>query len=315
MNIRTRRGIRQILFSVGGCGVIAAAGIAVTAMAGAQQPAQSGPFTAAQAGAGRALYASTCSACHLSNMQGTFEAPPLSGANFLNTWRNRAASELVKKIRTSMPLSNPGSLTDQDAANLTAFILQSNGATPGTQTLTAETLVPIGAVATGGAPPPALQNADGEGPPRAASAPLGLLVAGEVKNYTPVTNEMLLKPDPADWLIVRGGYMGWNHSALSQINRDNVKDLRLVWSWSMHDSAAANEPTPLVHNGVIYLINTDNILQALDGRTGDLIWENHLRPPRSVPGGTGAMRNMAIYGDKVFAETTDAHLFGVDART
>jgi alcohol dehydrogenase (cytochrome c) len=110
-----------------------------------------------------------------------------------------------------------------------------------------------------------------------------------VKNYAPVTDEMLLKPDPADWLIVRGNYQGWNHSALAQINRDNVKDLRLVWSWNMNDSAAANEPTPLVHNGIIYLTNTDNIIQALDGRAGDLIWENHLRPPRSQPGGTGAM--------------------------
>ena len=65
----------------------------------------------------------------------------------------------------------------------------------------------------------------------------------------------------------------------------------------------------------IYLINTDNIMQALDARTGDLIWENHMRPPKSQAGGTGAMRNIAIYGDKIFAETTDAHLFALDART
>ncbi len=315
MTIRSRHRVSKISVLVGAGAVLAAAGIAFTAMAGAQQPARSGPFTAEQASAGRALYASTCAACHLSNMQGTFEAPPLSGANFLNTWRNRAASELVKKIRTSMPLSNPGSLTDEDASNLTAFILQANGATPGTQAMTAATLVPIGAVATGGAPRPEAQAPEEGAAPRAANVPLGVLVAGEVKNYVPVTDEMLLKPDPADWLIVRGGYQGWNHSALTQINRENVKDLRLVWSWSMHDSAAANEPTPLVHNGIIYLINTDNILQALDARTGDLIWENHMRPPKNQAGGTGAMRNMAIYQDKVFAETTDAHLFALDART
>jgi alcohol dehydrogenase (cytochrome c) len=253
-------------------------------------------------------------------MQGTFEALPLSGANFLNTWRNRAASELVAKIRTSMPLNNPGSLSDQDAANLAAFILQANGATPGAQTLTAGTLVPIGAVATGVAPPAVQRGDDGAapraaGPSRTANIPLGLLVSGEVKNYVPVTDEMLLKPDPADWLLVRGSYQGWNHSALSQITHENVKDLRLVWSWSMNDSAAANEPTPLVHNGILYLTNTDNIMQALDARTGDLIWENHMRPPKSQPGGTGAMRNIAIYQDKIFAETTDAHLFALDART
>jgi alcohol dehydrogenase (cytochrome c) len=291
--------------------------VAVTALA-AQQSARPGLFTAEQATAGRALYATTCAACHLSNMQGTFEAPPLAGANFLNTWRNRPASDLIGRIRNSMPLTSPGSLSDADAVNLTAFILQSNGATAGAQALAADSLVPIGAVTTGATPPPVAQNGEDMPAPRAGAAPtrpLGVSVAGEVKNFIPVTDEMLLKADSADWLIVRGNYQGWNHSALAQINRDNVKDLRLVWSWNMNDSAAANEPTPLVHNGIIYLTNTDNIIQALDGRTGDLIWENRLRPPRNQPGGTGAMRNMAIYQDKIFAATTDAHLFALDART
>ena len=34
----------------------------------------------------------------------------------------------------------------------------------------------------------------------------------------------------------------------------------------------ANQPSPVVHNGTIYLVNTNNIVQALDGRTGELIW-------------------------------------------
>jgi alcohol dehydrogenase (cytochrome c) len=301
-------------------GAIAALGISVSISA-AQQFTKPGTFTVEQANAGRAIYQATCSSCHLSDLKGTFEALPLAGANFMNAWRNRTTSDLFTRIRNSMPINNPGSLSDQDAINLVAYILQANGATAGTQTLAPETRLTIGAVATGDAPASAPQAAGDmaapgtTAPPRAAGVRLGLIVAGEVKNYVPVTNEMLLKPDPADWLIVRGSYQGWNHSGLAQINRENVKDLRLVWEWNMNDSMAANEPTPLIHNGIIYLTNTDNILQALDGRTGDLIWENHLRPPRSVPGGTGAMRNMAIYQDKVFVETTDAHLFGVDART
>ncbi len=300
---------------VGALAGVAAGGIAIVAFA-AQQTARLGPFTSEQAAAGRAIYQATCVSCHLANMQGTFEAPPLAGANFLNTWRNRPASDLVSRIRNSMPLTSPGSLSDADAVNLTAFILQSNGATAGTQALAADSLVPIGAVTTGAVPAAAQNQSSEEGAPRATpTRPLGLSVTGEVKNFSAVTDAMLLKPDPADWLIVRGGYMGWNHSALAQINRDNVKDLRLVWSWNMNDSTAANEPTPLVHNGIIYLTNTDNIIQALDGRTGDLIWENRLRPPRNQPGGTGAMRNMAIYQDKIFAATTDAHLFALDART
>jgi PQQ-dependent dehydrogenase (methanol/ethanol family) len=309
----TARRVRAVLVT---CLVVAVVGF-TAALTAAQQPARAGPFTAEQTNAGRALYQTTCASCHLADMKGTFEAPPLAGGNFMNMWRNRPASDLIGRIRNSMPLNNPGSLSEQDAVNLAAFILQANGATAGTQALAPDALVPIGAVTTGAAPPTKPSDAE-MAAPRAFSAPsrpLGLSVTGEVKNYVPVTDEILLKPDPSDWLIVRGNYQGWNHSALAQINRDNVKDLRLVWSWNMNDSAAANEPTPLVHDGIIYLTNTDNIIQALDGRTGDLIWENRLRPPRNQPGGTGAMRNMAIYQDKIFAATTDAHLFALDART
>src|SRR5579864_6629347 len=121
------------------CSAIVALGISI-AMAAAQQPARTGPFTAEQAAAGRAIYQATCSTCHLPDMKGTFEAPPLAGANFLNTWRNRPTSDLFTRIRTSMPLSNPGSLSDQDAVNLVAYILQANGAKPGTQPLTVDSL-------------------------------------------------------------------------------------------------------------------------------------------------------------------------------
>ena len=314
---KSTREVAQFIVSIAAATAFAACGVAIAVLA-AQQPARPGPFTAEQASAGRTLYQTTCASCHLPDLKGTFEAPQLAGGNFMNMWRNRPTSDLFTRIRTSMPISNPGSLSDQDALDLVAFILQANGATPGTQKLTTPVLDPIGVFAPGGAAALPMQGGEEDAAPRAprtANVPLGLLVTGEVKNYVPVTDEMLLKPDPADWLIVRGSYQGWNHSALSQINRDNVKDLKLVWSWNMNDSAAANEPTPLVHNGILYLTNTDNILQALDARTGDLIWENHMRPPKSQAGGTGAMRNMAIYQDKVFAETTDAHLFALDART
>src|SRR5882762_627689 len=290
------------------------------AMTAAQEPTKTGPFIAEQAKAGRATYEATCALCHLADLKGTFEAPPLAGANFMNMWRSRTTKELFDRIHNSMPVNNPGSLSEQDAVNLVAYILQANGATAGTQALTPETVVPIGAVATGIAPPQTPQApremtaAEATAPPKATNAPVGLSVTGEVKNFVPVTDEMLLHPDPNDWLMVRGNYQAWNHSALAQITRDNVKELKLAWAWNMNDGVGANEPTPLVHNGIMYLINVDNILQALDARTGDLIWSNRLRP-QGQGGGTGAMRNIAIYQDKVFFATTDAHLIALDART
>ncbi len=51
-------------------------------------------------------------------------------------------------------------------------------------------------------------------------------------------------------------------------------------------------------------------MQALDARTGDLIWETG-----SGPDGTGRVRNIAIYDDKIYQATTDARLVALDART
>src|SRR5258708_23882850 len=117
------------------CGAVAVIGISI-AVTAAQQPARTGPFTGEQAASGRAIYQSTCSTCHLPDMKGTFEAPPLAGANFMNMWRNRPMSDLFSRIKNSMPITNPGSLSDQDAANLVAYILQANGAMAAEATLT-----------------------------------------------------------------------------------------------------------------------------------------------------------------------------------
>ena len=147
---------------------------------------------------------------------------------------------------------------------------------------------------------------------RGAAPRLGVTVPGEVKNYVPVTDAMLRNPDPGDWLMARRNYQAWSYSPLTEINRSNAKDLKLAWVWPMSDEGGANQPMPLVHAGVIYLINTMNVLQAIDARTGDLIWENHVGPEQAV--GFGSMRNLAIYQDKIIMATTDARLVAIDAR-
>ena len=298
----------------------------------AGQQARTGPFTGAQATEGRATYLSKCSVCHQPDMKGSSEAPPLAGGNFLNTWRNRSTVDLFNRIRTTMPQNDPGSLSDQEAVSIVAYILQSNGATAGSNELAATQLVPIGAVVPNSgiiAPlpdaPPSSEAQDSEESSPAARRPtvpmppaaprIGIRVPGDVKNFTPVTDQMLVHPDPADWLIIRGNYQAWNYSTLNQITRENVKDLRLAWVWAMNDAGGgANEGTPIVHNGVMYLMNSDNIIQALDAKSGDLIWDTRLRPT-GLAGPAGGMRNFAIYQDKLFVATTDAHVMALDART
>jgi alcohol dehydrogenase (cytochrome c) len=290
----------------------------------AQQPTTTPPgvFTAEQAEAGRAAYQARCAGCHLPDMSGRNEAAPLAGANFMNAWKGRSTRELYEYISATMP---PGGATlGADVyLSITAFILQSNGAVSGTQPLTATTSAALGSIASG-IPAPAARAAP---PARAASAapaepgtptapsapaPRGLTVTGEVKDFRPVTDEMLRNPPPGDWLMMRRNYQAWSHSPLAEITAANVKDLRLAWVWAMNETGA-NQPTPLVHDGIMYLANTMNVVQALDAASGDLIWENHVGPATLV--GFGSMRNMAIAGDKLYLATTDARLVALDART
>ena len=136
----------------------------------------------------------------------------------------------------------------------------------------------------------------------------------QVKDYRPVTEAMLRSPVAGDWLNWRRTDNAWGYSPLDQIKRENVARLQLAWSWAMEEGA--QEATPLVHDGVMYLPDPGGVIQALDAATGDLLWE--YRPARTNRGGgelRGVQRNIAIYEDKIFGTTFDAHIIALDART
>ncbi len=140
-------------------------------------------------------------------------------------------------------------------------------------------------------------------------------VADPTRNLTPVTDAMLRDPPAADWLMWRRTYNAWGYSPLDQINKDNVKNLQVAWTWSMTNGAT--ETTPIVHDGVLYLFNYANKIQALNAATGDLIWEYKRDLPAKLLAGAGNLssRNMAIYEDKLIATTADAHLIALETKT
>jgi alcohol dehydrogenase (cytochrome c) len=279
----------------------------------AQQAAPGGLYTAAQADAGRAAYAANCAACHLPDLRGRNEASPLAGPNFLNTWRERSTRQLHEYISTTMP---PGraDLPAETYAAITAYILQANGATAGSQPFAAAVAVPIGQVASSErAAVPAPTAAAAAVAARSSPPPArGLVVDGVVSSYRPVTDEELRNPPPGDWPMMRRNYQAWSYSPLTEITTGNVKGLRLAWVWAMNEGAA-NQPTPIVRDGVMFLANNLNTIQALDAATGELIWEHQLGPMQAI--GFGSMRNIALYDDLVIAATNDARLVALEART
>jgi len=271
-----------------------------------------GAYTLSQAQAGQNDYAINCAACHGATLAGG-AGPALTGSPFMGSWGPKTTQQLYEYISKSMPAGNPGALGASTYAGITAYLLQANGAKAGAEPLVSGAGVTVAAIANGQAPEGLLTAT----PSRQRPAPppaehWGLTVAGSLQHYVPVTDAMLTHPADGEWLMYRRTYQGWSYSPLKQINTRNVGTLQLKWAWAMNEGGAS-EVTPIVHDGVIFLSNTQNTVQALDARTGELLWENRIGPASTVA--YGGTRSIGLYQDKVYVATYDAKLHALDART
>src|SRR5262245_17385669 len=128
-------------------------GITVDSVRGQQpQPSAAGVYTAAQAQAGQAAYRQNCAGCHLADFRGSGDAPAVAGPDFAAKWGPKAVNELFTYLVQSMPPTNPGSLGEAGTLDVTAYLLQINGAPVGQQPLTATRSTPISALLTGQPP-------------------------------------------------------------------------------------------------------------------------------------------------------------------
>ena len=132
------------------------------------------------------------------------------------------------------------------------------------------------------------------------------------RKFVPVTDAILQKPDPANWMMWRRTQDGWGYSPLNQINRNNVAQIRMVWTRGMADGRS-QESTPLVYDGVMYLPNSGDYIQALDARTGDVFWD--YQRPLSQGARRDKNRNLAIYDNLIIDTASDNSVFAVDAQT
>src|SRR3974390_858081 len=101
--------------------------------------------------------------------------------------------------------------------------------------------------------------------------------SAQVQGFKPVTQEMLLNPAPGDWLMFSRTYDAQRFSPLKLINKQNVSQLRLAWERGM--PVGQTEPIPIVRDGVMYVVEPGAIVQALDGASGDLLWEYKRKVP------------------------------------
>jgi len=118
----------------------------------------------------------------------------------------------------------------------------------------------------------------------------------------------LLKPNPNNWLHYNGTYDSQRHSLLNQINTGNVANLKAEWIYHM-TGAVDIEAVPIVVDGIMY-VSQWNRVEALDARTGRLIWQ-YLRQPFTK----GWQRGVAVYSGKIYIGTVDSSLIALDAKT
>jgi alcohol dehydrogenase (cytochrome c) len=121
---------------------------------------------------------------------------------------------------------------------------------------------------------------------------------------------------PGEWLTYSGSYSGQRHSRLREINRENVKQLRMEWQRQFSTSAIRVETTPIVRGTTMFVTEPPNGLQALDAGTGRVLWTYSRELPAKLLLCCGPVnRGVAILGDRVFLGTLDAHLIALDAST
>ena len=144
-------------------------------------------------------------------------------------------------------------------------------------------------------------------------------VGAQGERFVPVTEAMLEDPDPADWLMWRRTFDSWGYSPLDEIDRGNVGNLRMVWSRALN-VPGRQQGTPLIYDGIIYMPNPNDVIQAIDAATGDLIWEYRRSLPddaceRILPGVCTINRNLAIYDNLIIDTSVDEYVFALDAET
>lgn len=133
----------------------------------------------------------------------------------------------------------------------------------------------------------------------------------------PVDHHTIVKAAPDGWRTHGGTYEETRHSPLKDINRETVQKLGLAWSHDLHSSRGI-EATPIVHNNILYVTSTWNVVHALDARNGEHLWT--FTPEIDKTQAAYACcdvvnRGVAIWGDKIFTATIDGRLIALNAKT
>jgi alcohol dehydrogenase (cytochrome c) len=155
---------------------------------------------------------------------------------------------------------------------------------------------------------------------------LGALLAAGVAvfaaDYTLTVNRDRLvnaQNEPQNWLLMNGDYGSTRYSKLTQINRDNVKNLRMVWALAlggMQDvgqNGPENEVNPLIDNGFMYTTDGWGTVYKIDVRNpgrAEFVWTAD--PGVKHEGNAPRTRGIALWEDKIVANLPDGRVIAIN---
>jgi alcohol dehydrogenase (cytochrome c) len=153
--------------------------------------------------------------------------------------------------------------------------------------------------------------------PSLASLTIAFLMAGTAATYAAdVTYERLRNPEPQNWLMNHRDFASQRFSPLDQINKTNVKNLKLAFALPLGGKAGNEytEATPLVDNGFMYITDVWGVVYKIDvhpGRQGQVLWK--MDPGQQKP---DRNRGVALWGNLVISVTGyDGRIIATDAET
>ncbi|MEQ8428056.1 MAG: PQQ-binding-like beta-propeller repeat protein [Gammaproteobacteria bacterium] len=123
--------------------------------------------------------------------------------------------------------------------------------------------------------------------------------------------------NPGDWPKYHRLDNGWRYSPLDQVNKSNVKDLKVSWIHQVGNIANGMQATPIVLDGVIYSVGPDNNVFAINGETGETIWhyQPELDPIVEEVFYTNASRGVTVGHGNVYLGTLDGRFIALDQNT
>jgi alcohol dehydrogenase (cytochrome c) len=152
-----------------------------------------------------------------------------------------------------------------------------------------------------------------------------VLTASLAAQYTMTVNKDRLlnaQNEPQNWLMMNGDYGSTRYSKLSQINRDNVKNLRMVWALALGglqdvgQNGPENEVNPLIDNGFMYTSDGWGTIYKIDARDpnrGQFVWVTD--PGVKHQGNAPRTRGVALWEDLVIANLPDGRVIAINRNT